>query len=264
MLPASQKEPIDSIMRPVPVIAILSRAVAPEIIMRFVPALLIAALLAAAADARAGHLFCHHCRCHTNCKKICRLECGTKKETKIEYECETEDFCIPGPSHKHGFTYECGPHGHKHRKPIWHPTCAKVHTRTKLVKKEVTKEVPDYKWVVEEYCCICGVLVKIEREPATKKDDKAAGKSAPSKSDSKAQAPPDQLPLAEIEGVIPPSSGEPAEQYAAYYAGVADAELNDENGGEARPADATMIDGDGGDPPRAGTAQRLLERILGK
>lgn len=234
--------------------------------MRFaVPFIVIAALLATAQQARAGHLFCHHCRCHTNCKKICRLECGKKKETKIEYECETEDFCVPGPSHKRGYTYECGPHGHKHRKPIWQPTCAKVHTRKKLIKKEVTKEVPDFKWVVEEYCCICGVLVKIEREPA---DGKAAGggrapspTSAPAKSGSKAETPLEQLPLAEIEGRIPPSAGEAADQYAAYYEGFAGAALDDdaESAGEP-PAD----DDGGGEHPPAREPRLLFGRWFGK
>ncbi len=229
----------------------------------FAPALLvIAALLVSAKEARAGHLFCHHCRCHTNCKKVCRLECGTKKETKTEYECETEDFCVPGPSHKHGYTYECGPHGHKHRKPIWHPTCAKVHTRKKLVKKEVTKEVPDYKWVVEEYCCICGVLVKIEREPA-KKDGKAAdGKEAPSKSDSKAQTPPGQLPLADVDGVLPLPANESADQYAAYYEGIAATALGDDaqKAVELQPEDATVLEGD--DLPQPNEPRGLLETLL--
>lgn len=131
------------------------------------------AALAIPTAARAGHFFCDQCGCHQNCRKVCKLVCEKKKETSTEYTSECEDFCIPGPSHKCGVRYEhdeCG--GHPHRKIIWQPTCAKVHTRKKLIKKEVTKEVPDYKWVVEEYCCICGTLVKIER------DDGKSGKNA--------------------------------------------------------------------------------------
>jgi hypothetical protein len=136
------------------------------------------AMLAMPPAARAGHLFCHQCGCHQNCRKVCKLVCEKKKETTIEYSSECEEFCIPGPSHKCGVCYErdeCG--GHPHRKVIWQPTCAKVHTRKKLVKKEVTKEVPDYKWVVEEYCCICGVLVKMERGDGKQGKEADGGKS---------------------------------------------------------------------------------------
>lgn len=182
--------------------------------MRFVPAIfLIATVLTPAQDAWAGHLFCHHCGCHTKCKKVCRLVCGTKKETKTEYACECEDFCVPGPSHKLGYLHECDEHGHKHRKPIWNPTCAKVHTRKKLVKKEVTKEVPDYQWVVEEYCCICGTFVKIERDTASGKDNKTSdsAKGAAPNSASKTPMHLDQLPLA---------TQMPVDQYSASFSEV--------------------------------------------
>lgn len=151
-------------------------------------ALLLIAATAALMDppaAQAGHLFCDHCGCQQNCRKVCKLVCEKKKETTTEYTSECEDFCIPGPSHKCGVRYEhdeCG--GHPHRKIIWQPTCAKVHTRKKLVKKEVTKEVPDYKWVVEEYCCICGMLVKMERGDGKSGKDGAGGKSDGDKLDS--------------------------------------------------------------------------------
>lgn len=117
------------------------------------------ATLLLAAPAEAGH-FCKHCGCQRNCKKICRLVCGKKTETNIEYTSECEDFCIPGRSKKCGVKVECDSHGHPHRTVLWQPVCAKVRTRRKLVKKEVTKEVPDYKWVVEEYCCVCGQCIK--------------------------------------------------------------------------------------------------------
>lgn len=110
--------------------------------------------------ARAGH-FCDHCGCQRNCRKVCRLECGKKTEEKVEYEVECEDFCVPGPSKKCGVTTECDSGGHHRRKIIWQPTCAKVYTRKTLVKKRVSKETPDYKWVVEEYCCVCGHCIKV-------------------------------------------------------------------------------------------------------
>lgn len=143
------------------------------------PLLAAAAVIMFASSIQAGH-FCDHCGCQRNCRKVCRLECGKKKEIKIEYSSECEDFCVPCHSKKCGVKIECDAGGHRHRKVIWQPTCAKVYTRKKLVKNEVTKEVPDYKWVVEEYCCVCGQCIKVDN------DDKGGS----------AKAKPDRQPLA--------------------------------------------------------------------
>jgi hypothetical protein len=116
-------------------------------------------LAAWACDAQAGIRHCDHCGCRRNCKKYCRLVCGTKTETKTEYSCESEDFCVPGPSERCGVKSEFDCEGHKHRTTIWKPACAEVRTRTNLVKKEIKKEVPDYKWIVEEICPGCGHCV---------------------------------------------------------------------------------------------------------
>jgi len=116
-------------------------------------------MVAWACDVQAGIRHCDQCGCRRNCKKYCRLVCGTKTETKTVYSCESEDFCVPGPSIKCGVKIECDCEGHKHRRIIWKPTCAKVRTKKNLVKKEVKKEVPDYKWVVEEICRGCGHCV---------------------------------------------------------------------------------------------------------
>lgn len=130
-----------------------------------------ATVFACSTQAEAGRFFCHHCGCCQNCRKVCRLKCEKKEETTTEYTCECEDFCLPGPSKKCGVKTECDCTGH-HRKIIWQPQCGHVHTRTKLVKKEVKKEVPDYKWVVEEYCCVCGHWVKVDRDKDKDKDAK--------------------------------------------------------------------------------------------
>ena len=37
----------------------------------------------------------------------------------------------------------------------WMPGCAKIHTKTKLMKKIETVTVPSYKWVVEDMCPQC-------------------------------------------------------------------------------------------------------------
>ncbi len=117
---------------------------------------LVLGLVALASDVQAGPRRCGHCGCPKKCKKVCRLVCGTKTETKTVYSCECKDFCVPGPSHKCGVKCEYDECGHKCRHTIWKPTCAHVRTRAKLVKKEVSKEVPDYTWEVEEVCCGCG------------------------------------------------------------------------------------------------------------
>ena len=135
------------------------------------------ATLFVSARVEAGH-FCQHCGCQRNCRKVCRLVCETKKESKTEYSSECEDFCIPGPSKKCGVHFHCDCNGH-HRKIIWQPNCAKVHTRKTLVKEQVSKEVPNYKWVVDEYCCVCGQWIKVDKdaEDGDAKDakSKAAG-----------------------------------------------------------------------------------------
>jgi hypothetical protein len=131
-----------------------------------------------AARVEAGH-FCQHCGCQRNCRKVCRLVCETKKEKKTEYSSECEDFCLPGPSRKCGVHFHCDCNG-AHRKIIWQPTgCAKVHTRKTLVKEEVSKEVPSYKWVVDEYCCVCGQWIKVDKDAKDGDDSKGAQSKGP-------------------------------------------------------------------------------------
>ncbi len=83
---------------------------------------------------------------------------------------QCEDFCVPGPSKpgcKHCKTVcaECDDAScdcyQPHATPKtfvwreWIPGCARVHTKTKLMKKVVTEKVPSYKWEVEELCTEC-------------------------------------------------------------------------------------------------------------
>jgi hypothetical protein len=84
---------------------------------------------------------CRHCGCCEHVRKVCRVVCEMEEVKKVAYCCETEDFCIPGPSHK------CG------CKEI--PSCGEVRTRHKLVKKEEVKMVPKYRCVVEYLCPHC-------------------------------------------------------------------------------------------------------------
>jgi hypothetical protein len=93
---------------------------------------------------------CDHCGCHAPCRKVCRLVCEIKKVPKTTYDCEQEQFCVPGPSCRSTVCDECG---QKHQ--VYTPTCAKVRTRTKLVKHETFEQKVVYKWVVENVCCSC-------------------------------------------------------------------------------------------------------------
>ena len=93
---------------------------------------------------------CCHCGCQSNCSKVCRLVCEVTKVSKPVYDCECEDFCVPGKSDCCVVCDECG-----NRKKVYTPTCGQVRTRTKLVKHVETKEVKTYKCVVVDLCPAC-------------------------------------------------------------------------------------------------------------
>jgi len=119
---------------------------------------------------------CCECGCQAQCCKVCRCVPDIKKVTRVCYGCECEDVCIPGPSKICGYTCECPDKcpgegtlflfNHPHKKPIWQPSCAKVAHRTKLVKKEETKEVKGWKWVVEDLCPKCAANAESQSQDA--------------------------------------------------------------------------------------------------
>jgi hypothetical protein len=123
--------------------------------------LCLALLLLTATISRAG-IFCHcdDCGSQASCCKVCRCVPSKKKVTKTEYECECEDFCVPGKSSRCKECDECG-----HKKWVYTPTCAHVRTRKKLVKKDNTKEVCTVKWVVENLCPNC--CAKVEKSDSS-------------------------------------------------------------------------------------------------
>jgi hypothetical protein len=128
---------------------------------------LIGGLLSAVASA---DCCCEQCGCDCRPHKVCRLVPDKKKVPKITYDCECEDVCVPGPSKICGYKCECEDDctcgGHMHRKPIWQPTCARVKTRVKLMKKEEIKEVCSWKWVVEDLCPQCAANAKHAKQPS--------------------------------------------------------------------------------------------------
>src|SRR5262245_9132950 len=119
------------------------------------------------ASADDGH--CAHCGRRCACQKVCRLVWEEKKVEVTCWGCKCEDFGVPGPSHagcRHcdEVCSSCdaadNPQGvcakpKKFSWIEWIPGCAKVQTRTKLMRKVVVRKVPGYKWVVEDLCEHC-------------------------------------------------------------------------------------------------------------
>lgn len=122
-------------------------------------ALLASALVATTmADTPSCNQCCSQCGCGQCVKKVCRLKCEPKKETKWVYSVVCEDFCLPGPSTKCG--YRCVPDctecdGHR-KEIVWKPSCGKILTKKKLVKRPVTIEKPHYHCEVVCICKGCG------------------------------------------------------------------------------------------------------------
>jgi hypothetical protein len=95
------------------------------------------------------------------------LVCEDKKVDVICWGALCEEFCIPchgrkGCEHCEMVCGECDCDPEtptsKPKRFIWSdwmPTRATMFTRTKLMKKTITKEVPTYKWVVEDLCPHC-------------------------------------------------------------------------------------------------------------
>jgi hypothetical protein len=120
---------------------------------------------------------CNHCGCQCQCCKVCRLVPDVKKVPKVRYECECEDFCVPGPSCIVGYQCpsddDCDCGRRKHPEPIWKPSCGCVRTRHKLVKIETMKEVKTYKCVVVNLCPHCCALNAKGQLPASNLCEKA-------------------------------------------------------------------------------------------
>jgi hypothetical protein len=128
------------------------------IVVRVALLLFIVAAARPAPVARGGEpTCCAHCGCHCCLKPVCRIVCETKEVKETVYECACEDFCVPGPSKQVGCYCETDPNCpcHIEQKPIYKPCWCDMFHRKKLVKKEIVKEVPVYKCVVEYVCADC-------------------------------------------------------------------------------------------------------------
>lgn len=126
-----------------------------------------ALLLCLASLVYANEFRCAHCGHGGECCKVCRLVCEDKKVEVICWGVKCEEFCVPChgkrcDEHCEMVCDECDsdpetPYS-KPKRFIWYdwlPTKATMHTRHKLMKKTITKNVPTYKWVVEDLCPHC-------------------------------------------------------------------------------------------------------------
>ena len=139
--------------------------------------LTMAAAFLAASVAMAGHFGSLGCGCSTQkcCGKTTQVVCEMKKVTKTIWAVECEEFSVLLPGCKSRCGSECG--SGCNSGCITPPTCDKIRTRKKLVKKTVTCEVPVYKCIVVP----CG------------ETDDAAPEAAPT-ADQEAKATPELAP----------------------------------------------------------------------
>jgi hypothetical protein len=156
-----------------------------KLLSRFVPILF--ALLAVPAFAPAEECCncqCDHCGCQAQCHKVTRVICEMKDVKVTCYCCREEEIAIPGHSKKCGEVCEPNPCctsprpaecencncEKKHswldclcgcdkvdKRICWEPACSgRTRMVNHLIKYEVTKKVPTYKYVVENCCDQCG------------------------------------------------------------------------------------------------------------
>ncbi len=140
------------------------RSIHPKFVLPLLTVLIVVLSLMAHADVCGGH--CGHCGLADGCQKVCRLVREDKKVQVTCWGCQSEDFCIPGPSQPGCKHCELVCDDSDAKAPCvqpkkfvwteWIPGCgARLHTKQKLMKCTLTKTVPSYKWVVENLCDKC-------------------------------------------------------------------------------------------------------------
>jgi len=140
-------------------------------------AIAVALWLGCAGGAIAEEGCCAECGCRAHCEKTCRLVYEEEEVPVVCWGCKYEDFCLPGPNQRGPKQCEtvcdeplpasgkAAPDCVKPRNFVWFPGCATFHTKTKLMKKTVTKKIPTFKWVVEDLCPAC--KEKTETKPGS-------------------------------------------------------------------------------------------------
>lgn len=111
---------------------------------------LAAAFVALVASPALAGEHCQHCGCCQDVVAVCRPSCDKKEVTETVYEVVCEDFCVPGCSHARKCETDCG-----ECVTVWEPSCGRVRTRQKLVKKEIKHFVPVTKCTVVYLCPKC-------------------------------------------------------------------------------------------------------------
>jgi hypothetical protein len=141
--------------------------------------------LLALCNSAAGHDRCAHCGIRGPCRKICRLVTEEKPISITCWGCQCEDICLPGPSKpgcEHCSMVCAADDSCRHQDSIqtepkrfvwkdWLPGSAKIYSKTRLMKKTVTKQLPAHKWVVEDVCDQC--LVDVQKSTVLSAQDHA-------------------------------------------------------------------------------------------
>ena len=148
-------------------------------------------VLLTARDSDAGDRCCVHCGCQQQVKKVCRIEKVDKKITVTCWGAQDEEFLIGDPStpDKEHCETVCTKNSEDKlddkvcaspkalKWTSWIPgNCATVFTKTKLMKKTVTKTVPSYKWVIEDVCAQCKANPPSKDASSTNPDGSATKK----------------------------------------------------------------------------------------
>jgi hypothetical protein len=133
----------------------------------------------------AGDRCCVHCGCQQQVTKVCRIVKVDKKITVTCWGAQDEEFLIGDPStpgQEHCETVCTKDREDKLDDKVcsepkalkwtsWIPgKCATVFTKTKLMKKTVTKTIPSYKWVIEDVCAQCKAAPPAKDAPVTNSD----------------------------------------------------------------------------------------------
>ena len=99
---------------------------------------------------------CRACGC-SQLQIVCRLVPDVKKETKTKWVVECQPVCLPGRTR---CVDECVPDpncpGGTCVVKTRQPSCGRIITKKKLVKKTETCEKPGFKCIAETVCVSCG------------------------------------------------------------------------------------------------------------
>jgi len=104
---------------------------------------------------------CGHCGCGACCEKVCQVVCEMKEVKKTVWVVECEEYCVPLPDCRNcpscfpSRDEGCGSCCTGSPCAAVPPRCGPVRCKKKLVKKEITCQVPVYKCVVRYLCGNC-------------------------------------------------------------------------------------------------------------